>query len=387
MRQKNAEHADVLQDLKLLVEFIDTDLKPTFDLRKEIGDGIATVIEFQDLWHLFQRGDMVIVQANQSHAYRVLNYTGGREPLIEALHPPHLLAPTPTDGVDGFVVDCINIEFDGSSYVPKLNKVSIPAFAGRRPILSLAVYPLKLHPNADRLRSDFRNQGERYLTLTRAGFCHRMMTGKSLDEPPQEFDAQVIIDISMAMNRHPEWRPEPKITERDLTKADKRETTLRSYCGHPQDSEGCCGGDIIHKDLELDQLELGNYLHEHSHYLGPRTQAELDDEDLMMLPHWVYGFVLRSRRWIKLRTSDISDVTFENDFNALLLPEQQKKAIQALVSTHENAKSTIGVVSETLGSAIDIVKGKGAGLILLLHGEPGERHRIYILTRHSLALH
>ena len=203
-----------------------------------------------------------------------------------------------------------------------------------------------------------------------------MMTGKSLDEPGQQFDAQVIIDISTALNRHPEWRPKSKIPEHVLTRPDERETTQRSYCYHRHIGEGCCGGDIVHKDLELDYVDRGNYLHEHSHYLGPRNEADLDDEDLMMLPHWVYGFVLRSRRWIKLRTSDTSDIIFENDFSALLLPEQQKRTIQALVSTHESAKSTVGVSSQTIGSAIDIVKGKGAGLILLLHGEPGEQRRI-----------
>ena len=66
---------DLLADLKLLIEFLDVDLKPTFDLRKKIKDGTATIIEYEDLWHLFEPGDDVMTQSSRLQVYRVLNYT------------------------------------------------------------------------------------------------------------------------------------------------------------------------------------------------------------------------------------------------------------------------------------------------------------------------
>lgn len=66
---------DLLADLKLLVEFLDVDLKPTFELRKKIKEGTATTIEYQDLWHLFEIGDVVISQSSRLLVYRVLHYT------------------------------------------------------------------------------------------------------------------------------------------------------------------------------------------------------------------------------------------------------------------------------------------------------------------------
>lgn len=69
------DNRDLLKDLKKLIQFLDEDLRPTFDLRKQIQDGTLTHIEFQDLWHLFSPGDYVVDALNDSQIFRVLSYT------------------------------------------------------------------------------------------------------------------------------------------------------------------------------------------------------------------------------------------------------------------------------------------------------------------------
>jgi hypothetical protein len=66
---------DLIIDLKLLIEFLDVDLKPTLELRSKTKDGTATTIEHQDLWHLFNLGDHVIRQSSIPEIYRVINTT------------------------------------------------------------------------------------------------------------------------------------------------------------------------------------------------------------------------------------------------------------------------------------------------------------------------
>jgi DNA polymerase III delta prime subunit len=51
----------------------------------------------------------------------------------------------------------------------------------------------------------------------------------------------------------------------------------------------------------------------------------------------------------------------EQCFDQLVLQEQQKKLVQALVTEHISNKSGFD----------DIIKGKGKGLVLVLHGPPG----------------
>lgn len=48
-------------------------------------------------------------------------------------------------------------------------------------------------------------------------------------------------------------------------------------------------------------------------------------------------------------------------FEALLLPPEQKSMIHSLVKIHANDDASFD----------DVIKGKGKGMILLLHGVPG----------------
>ena len=66
---------DLLIDLKLLIDFFDVDLKTTFELRNKIKEGVATDIEYRDLWHLFQLGEDVMHKSNRRKVYRVINIT------------------------------------------------------------------------------------------------------------------------------------------------------------------------------------------------------------------------------------------------------------------------------------------------------------------------
>ncbi|KAI1130703.1 hypothetical protein F5Y10DRAFT_235014 [Nemania abortiva] len=366
--KKTFNDRDLLLDLKLLVDFMDEDLKPTFELRRSIRDGSATDIEYQDLWHLFKCADLVLVASDSSHAYRVLNFTGGRKIQIDRLEA----ALVPPPGLDGFTIDCLSIRFDGTNYVPQLDTFCIHPFSGSRPITSLPIYPLRFDKNQENIRRDLTTQGRLYLELTIPSHSHKHLLGSTLDDPPHNIDAQVIIDTNMALNRMPEWRPQSDNINRDrLTKGDRRETWLPPYCMHSKYSEGCCGSDIAFKDHDMDDAVLDHFVQENTRILNKRKAAELDDEDLMLLPNGVHGFVLRNRQWVTLRVTDVSKVQFPNSFDDLMLPEKHKASIQALVRVHENTVTKTGNAPKAIGSSIDLVKGKGAGLILLLHGEPG----------------
>lgn len=60
-----------------------------------------------------------------------------------------------------------------------------------------------------------------------------------------------------------------------------------------------CGSDTLQKDLELDKLRVEEYIRENIHALKLFPASDLAEKDKILLPHWVYGFVLRSRKWGK----------------------------------------------------------------------------------------
>ncbi|KAF4992487.1 hypothetical protein FDECE_13703 [Fusarium decemcellulare] len=362
---------DLLQDLKLLICFLDVDLQPSFSLRKQIKDGTAVRIEYADLWHLFERGDYVVTRSHQSHAYLVVNTAGGRQPLIDKIKRDD--EEIPSTPVSDFVVDCLSLGTDGSSYLPKIEKITIKKFHGSQPISSLAVYPLRFDPNADELRARFLKEGKKFVELTRDSFCHKKITGRTLDEPSHDLDAQVIVDMALAMNAKSEWQLQQRLSVDELTVRDKRETCENSWCKHNWGDEGCCGGDVIFKDLEMDDLDAEAFSGKLGRMLGSLRSDDLTEDELMLIRPNLHAFVLRSRQWVTVRTADIHDVVFENSFTDLVLPDNHKTTVQALVRTHENARNRqdASTGNSSIGSALDLVKGKGAGLVILLHGPPG----------------
>jgi hypothetical protein len=327
------DKTQLLQHLKLLVEFIDTDLQPTLDLRQQIKDGTASQIEYADLWHLFERGDVVVTNCRQTNAYVVVSYTGGRD-VLAAKHPyddERKVSP-----VDGFVVDCISLTSDGKSYIPTLRKISIQKFHGRRPICSLPVYPIRFDAKEGGLRSSFINNGKTFVDITRSSFSHKTMQGRTLDEPSYTLDTQVIVDMALALDAKQEWRDNKRSTREDFTSSDARETCQTSWCKHVP--IGCCGGDIIFRDLEQDKVLAEEFWRFNRHILQPRNmQEDVTETDLMIMEPYVHAFVLRSRQWVTARVSDLHEVNFENSFDDLVLTEDHKSTVQALVQNHERS--------------------------------------------------
>lgn len=364
--QERFFYDDLIRCLELLIEFIDVDLAPVFEMREKISDGSLSEIEYADLWHLFQRGDYVLSDSKPTEVFRVVNFAGGREPLI----PEWKDISVPSTLVDGFVVECTSLVFNGQALVPVLTRFRIPRFEGRRRISSLNVYPLRFASDCERVAAERLSDGQAYLDLVSQPFRHMMLRGTTLDEPPQQLEGQVVVDTVLAETSVPEWRvPTKSIPESDLTGCDRRETYILPVCGHGG-TQGCCGSDHAFEDLSMDISNRETYVRG-TGALDPVELGNLAPDDRMLLANWVHGFLLRSRQWVTMRVRDLYPVEFLNDFDQLILPDSHKKTIRALVEIHENTRSSHTKTPANVGSRMDLVKGKGTGLVILLHGEPG----------------
>jgi hypothetical protein len=72
-RPVNNDPVDIeaIQQLKLLEELFDTDLKPMLDMRRDIETKKLATISYTDLWHLFQYGQEVRASDDDTQVYRV----------------------------------------------------------------------------------------------------------------------------------------------------------------------------------------------------------------------------------------------------------------------------------------------------------------------------
>lgn len=74
------------------------------------------------------------------------------------------------------------------------------------------------------------------------------------------------------------------------------------------------------------------------------------------------GFSLTNKRWCYFDIDKTKDIVFNSTaFGALLLPAYQKEMVHALVKVHADQKLHFD----------DVIRGKGKGMIFLLHGTPG----------------
>ena len=86
-----------------------------------------------------------------------------------------------------------------------------------------------------------------------------------------------------------------------------------------------------------------------------------DDHHLLCSPT-LLGFALSEKKWCQFFVDMVSAPRFSDRvFDQLVLPERQKSLMRVLVEEHTKEANDFD----------DFIKGKGRGLIALLHGPPG----------------
>ena len=90
---------------------------------------------------------------------------------------------------------------------------------------------------------------------------------------------------------------------------------------------------------------------------------ELGEDEEILLPYSVRGFVLRSRKWRTFNIDDIKDVRVSSGFDDLVLPRGHEDTVEALVNRHSRGTKTVDIRTEA-NTSIDLVTGKGKGLII-----------------------
>ncbi|KAH7140821.1 P-loop containing nucleoside triphosphate hydrolase protein [Dactylonectria macrodidyma] len=100
------------------------------------------------------------------------------------------------------------------------------------------------------------------------------------------------------------------------------------------------------------------YPHEETSWMENRP----DDSRLACLNPKILGFDFSKKTWRNFGVDDITHVTWNKAaFKQLVAPEETKELVMAMVTEHGQRAS----------ATMDIIEGKGQGLLILLHGGPG----------------
>ncbi|KAJ5726047.1 uncharacterized protein N7483_007404 [Penicillium malachiteum] len=372
---KETESPKALEHLRLLNEFMANHMGRVLKLREDVENGTARKIAFCDLWHLFRPGTTVRTPTSKRiQLYRVIRVTGGRPIYTFSGDPPANSAgfKLKEQGYSpgSFIVECFYIDFDGVQYGPVNRTFQIRKYEGERELTALPVYPLQCDPNPEGIREAMVARGENFAVLSNPQkTAHKQYRGLTLDKHPEQVESQVIIDFQLAFLEMSDNKPQIGLDS--LADHDLRETNLGHFRCDRCTSEGCCGNDYIVADSGIDEKEEQEFKNMHGRLIDSTGFAEdLNQDQKALLPFKVYGFVLRSRKWATFDIESISDVQYTDGWQNLVINESIKETVLAMVENHESVPNKNDGRGRSLPS-VDLIQGKGKGLIILLHGEPG----------------
>ncbi|KAL6804887.1 hypothetical protein GGI42DRAFT_342266 [Trichoderma sp. SZMC 28013] len=408
--------------LRCVLEFFDAHIKARIEF---LQSSECRKVFFSDLWHIYRPGTEVI-GLDGKQAYRVIQVASSRHRPISNRRFYYNYAYKGKDNDESepseFTLHCTYIDFDGKYIGPVLRTFEIKRFDGEREITSLEVYPLRFHklkqgdfnltpqneleniPEQDRCRANLIQRGEKFVQV--AAVKHMYYSGPTMIVR-EEVESQVVVDFATCF-----------AAEGEIQEHIKR-PSLESFIGEAvegQDSQEssverceCCFYDTVYKDDTFVDKSLRNdYINSilskngreqpPSVAICPRPFDEMrtssgdgptfSEEELVIMSYQVFGFVLRNRKWAQLDLTYLTEVREtipvdpidgqqtedgnsgkekETAFDQLVLESGHKDMIISLITQHFQDKKAKGAQMEQ----VDIVRGKGKGLILLLHGAPG----------------
>ncbi|TEA16810.1 ATPase family AAA domain-containing protein 3B [Colletotrichum sidae] len=421
---------EVLRSPKALVElrFLLHALRTTVFKRREYlqSDSCAKVY-FSDLWHLYRPG-MEVISGDGKQVYRVLHVTGA----------PHRVVSTfdkwarTLDEDEGkkrkqprpdFRIICTHIDFDGKRFGAVATTFDLKPFEGERDVASFDVIPLRIHlvrqeklASSDKVASkepaeteSFRktliNRGKTFLEAISSK--HMYYAGPTLDTH-ENIEGQVIVDFEAAFF----VEQDSKLLSQKPLIQPLANVSLEDYDDDNGCYADCCRDTFVFDDTEIDLRQGLEFIDSQTPKPGmvsspvltmPQSLEELretkqdgsqllPDDELLLLSHRLFAFVLRDRKFAQLDIEYLSEVQTRESltqlqrevegygsssnnpdtepitaFDRLVLDEGHKSMIKSLIAQHFRDKQTKGGPHDQF----DVVRGKGKGLIVLLHGAPG----------------
>ncbi|KAI5840555.1 hypothetical protein DFP73DRAFT_482409 [Morchella snyderi] len=328
-RTEKEQNKTLIQHLTILTKYIESDYAP---IVKRLYPLLQhQEITFDLLWALFLPNTLVHTTCAGSNESRCLKLDWGEQK--ESLERGKF-----------FQLDCHYIDYDGKTFGKANAVLEIEEFRGARRIDSLGVFPLAYHDEEEKIREKLIERGRKFLSLK--GMHYKFYKGLAFFKRKKgvvrlNVHGRVMIDPSTFRRINPNYRMSP-VKETLHSSTNSLGNDDDSENENDDDDDYCGGG--LKEDL---------------------IPEEMTEEELLLCSPTVLGFSFGDKLWAEFAVDRIMEIEFNNDaFDSLVLPEAQKTIVRALVESHTGNKDSKVTFD-------DVIKGKGKGLVAVLHGRPG----------------
>jgi hypothetical protein len=421
--------------LQCYVDFMEEHIMPRYK-QLALGDAsgdFSKKVRFDELWWLFKPGDLLYLSSilqigkprpsTEQRTWRLFNVSDSDSEwnldVIEREHSSSLGKEGKQEGegendksfqAEEMVLLCYYLDYTGTALCPVFSRVKIRRFAGEIEMSTLRTYPLRFVTRGKEIskilraeRSDF----TRYTSTTpRPQVMHdgwsvaKNVEGWDINdeyESHEYVDSEVIVDFSEAFQAHPNWRPNffwSHIREQPSTKWKLDSFPIIHWTDPQRSSIIFEQQDLFLVKSGLNSLETNQWLvkdrfvaltdyasdydsgFKPPDYTTPPTEppsyTELSEDELLLLPIRLFVYSLRDRRFFQIDIRNLKEIEQVQDpFRSLQIDPSHKDTVESLLYTHFDRKT----LDRRPGPAIpdqDLIRGKGRGVIILLHGAPGK---------------
>lgn len=408
-KKKEAEHREeellerneTLPELRCYVEFVEKRILPQHQRYNDAKEPQAESVRFQDLWDIFRPGELVYapgllqdagLDSTTQGIYRIIGtewpqyHTYSRWTVKKsksAGHPYNSLV---------FRIFVYSIDYNGEAFEQFRQNLGIPFFRKYKQVNSLNVYPLRYHPGYANIQGSLLKFGRTFLDAIKAkhvtyrgwtsikdlsGYTRRDYQGKLLKHP-EYVESDLIIDFKETFQAIPSWRgsgPGPSNSSPRLPAPTTygrywaEDTVPIIHWSNKERSERVSTSfeHILISDGDHRSKPLPNK------FLLPLKDPKFEEEDFMLLPNRLFAYVLRDRKFCQVNVRNVRKLgnSTASPFDSLKIDANHLRIIQSVVTSHFQKKELDGIPEYDSMMEQDLIRGKGRGVVMLLHGAPG----------------
>ena len=324
------------EHLDFLLQYIEQVLfEPIWRYYEASLDPAKTGLEFLDLWMVFRPNDLVFLQV--LHTDKVMRLASMTR--CECLEP--------SCRRQAWKLCLEHLSYDGQNFGYEERFRDIQPYDGQKSFRQLKIYPLAYHEDKEKITKALIERGKRFVGLQGAHY--------------QEYEgfAEALSPFRMTTAEY---------GERDFFPLQTTMVGLSNNCRqivtNPQQTKGrvMIDADTFGCKFPTNAIDFDTELESEKCPKEPGGQPNFGDGDFLICDHQIPGFSLSNKLWCFFKVDLLQEPTFNSEaFRSLILPEDQKKMIYSLVNVHAYMQLNFD----------DFIKGKGKGMIFLLHGEPG----------------
>ena len=188
--------------LRALLKFIQNDMQDIFAQHNRLRSSEVTTVAFQDLWHLYHAGDLVVTDdeanpkisrvsilpacdlfSSRRPVKKVKLKTDGSHQLVESVYEEV--------SMNIINIDLFNFDFDGQHFGPVESRFTMVSYEGEKKVTDLPLYPLRFRKDASTIMAKMQGRGAKFRDLCNIQHCE--YTGLSVDEPREQVRFKVFL--------------------------------------------------------------------------------------------------------------------------------------------------------------------------------------------------